>query len=119
MLSRKEIKIMLIDDDEEDYILTRELLSEAPSCKYILSWASSYQSGADAIRENKHDVYLIDYRLGADNGLDLIEQSIADGSKTPMIIMTGQGAQEIDEKAMRIGAADYIVKGSYDALTLD
>lgn len=118
-MTSKVINVALIDDDEEDYILTKDLLSEIELRKYNLDWVPNYEKGLEVIRQNKHDAYLVDYRLGARDGLELIAQAIAEGSKSPMILLTGQGTLEIDERAMSIGAADYLIKGSFDHSTLD
>lgn len=105
------IKILLIDDDEEDFLITREALKDVDYRKYRLEWVASYDEGIRIIKEGRHDVYLIDYRLGGESGLDLMKTAISEGCKAPLILMTGQGDIEIDEQAMKAGAADYLVKG--------
>lgn len=118
-MHREKLQVLLIDDDEEDYLLTKDYLSEAGSGKYVLSWASTFRQGLEEVRKRQHDIYLVDYRLGAQNGLELINTAISEGIHAPMILLTGQGEQAIDEEAMRIGAADYIVKGTFDPALLD
>jgi CheY-like chemotaxis protein len=61
------IKVLLIEDDEDDYILTRELLAEVKFGKYALDWASSYEEGLTVARRGEHHVCLVDYRLGERN----------------------------------------------------
>jgi signal transduction histidine kinase len=56
------------------------------------------------------DVCLVDYRLGAESGLALIEKAIVDGFSGPMILLTGQGDHDVDVEAMKAGAADYLAK---------
>ena len=119
MPDKNKIKVLLIDDDEEDFILTREQLFDVGARKYNIDWLSSFDEGLEAVLNNKYDVCLIDYRLGSNNGLDLIKEAIEKGCKTPMILLTGQGAMEIDERAMKIGAADYLIKGATDAYQVD
>ncbi|RYD76287.1 MAG: hybrid sensor histidine kinase/response regulator [Sphingobacteriales bacterium] len=113
------IKVLLIDDDEEDYLITRDIFSEFPAKKYSLQWVSSYAQGKEQISKQAHDVYLVDYRLGAESGLELIEKAVQNGITAPLILLTGQGDIEIDEKAMRIGAADYLVKGKFNPHQLE
>ncbi len=113
------IKVLLIDDDEEDFLITRDIFSEFPAQKYSLQWVASFNEGKTLIDEQEHDVYLVDYRLGAESGLELIEQSIQNGILAPMILLTGQGDIEIDERAMKIGAADYLVKGKFNPHQLE
>lgn len=110
---------MLVDDDEDDFFLTEDLLKEIPYQQYTVDWASSYEQAVEKIQENKYDTYLIDYRLGANTGIDLINHIVHLGDQTPFIILTGKGDTRIDMEAGRLGAADYLVKGEIDASKLE
>jgi diguanylate cyclase len=112
-------RILLIEDDEDDLILTRELLTEAFGGAFELEWARSWEQALALIGKARHDVYLVDYRLGARNGLELVREAIHLGSAAPFIVLTGQGNREIDLEAMRAGAADYLAKGEMTAPLLD
>lgn len=114
-----EISILLIDDDEEDFLLTKDIIEEITHLDLNLGWVNNYQEAINTIQEDKYDVYLIDYRLGAENGLSLIEEAIENGCTSPMILLTGQDDIEIDAKAMTLGAADYLVKSQLSAEMLD
>src|ERR1035438_9022839 len=107
----KIVKILLIDDDEEDFLLTKDVVNEIPNRKYHLDWISTYEEGKKNILEKKHDVYLIDYRLGNMVGLDLIKTVIIEGCDAPLILLTGLKDSEIDEEAVTAGASDYLVTG--------
>jgi signal transduction histidine kinase len=115
----EDIKILLIDDDEEDYIITQDIIADIPNKKYKLEWVNSYEKGIATIHEALHDIYLVDYRLGVTSGLELIRQAIEEGCTAPLILLTGQGDLEIDEKAMKAGAADYIVKATLNPYQLE
>ncbi|MGZ5244807.1 MAG: ATP-binding protein [Bacteroidia bacterium] len=113
------LRVLLIDDDEEDFLITREIIREIPKRHFSLDWVSNYKEGAEAIGRQDHDVYLIDYRLGAESGLQLIKESVQNGCTAPLILLTGQGDLEIDEQAMLAGAADYLLKGSINPYQLE
>lgn len=113
------IKVLLIDDDEDDYIIARDQFSEIESQEYQVDWVSSYEEAIVAISNEAHDVCLVDYRLGQRDGLELIKEAIANGCKMPLILLTGQGDRSVDMEAMRAGAADYLVKGRIDADMLE
>ena len=113
------LKILIVDDDEEDYMIIRELFSEIKEQNYSLDWVSDYDSALETIGRNSHNVYLFDYRLGGRSGLDLLRKAINNGCKAPIILLTGQGDHDIDLQAMKMGAADYLVKGEMNALFLD
>src|SRR3546814_9564720 len=119
-MSRKQvIKILLVDDDEDEYVLTGELLRDIPQQHYEIVWASSYDQAVQKIQESKYDVYLIDYRLGHITGIDLITYIVALGDRTPFIILTGKGDVQIDMEAGRLGAADNLVKAEIDSSQLE
>jgi len=109
-MKTETIKVLLIDDDEDDYILTRELLSEVKVGKYALDWAPSYEEGLGVIARGDHDVCLVDYHLGEHTGVQLIREARQSGLTTPMILLTGQGNHEVDVEAMEAGAIGYLVK---------
>jgi DNA-binding response OmpR family regulator len=113
------IKILLIEDDEDDYFLTKSLLKEIKRERFDLEWASTYDAGVKKLLQQQHDICLVDYRLGAQNGIDLLRVAVEHGCKMPIILLTGQGEHEIDLEAMKAGAADYLVKGRLDAVLLD
>ena len=56
------IKVLLVDDDEDDYILTRDWFCEFQVACCELKWVDSYQAASDAIEKNQYDIYLVDYR---------------------------------------------------------
>ena len=114
-----ELRILLVDDDEDDYIITEALLSEIEGQSFDLTWVSSYDAALDTIKRNQHDVYLLDYRLGEHNGLDLLRKVVAEGCTAPMILLTGQGDRDVDVEATKAGAMDYLVKGRIDAAMLE
>jgi DNA-binding NtrC family response regulator len=109
-VTRETIKVLLIDDDEDDYILTRELLTEVKIGKYALDWAASYEDGLKIAGRREHHVCLVDYRLGERTGVQLIREARESRLTTPMILLTGQGDHDVDVEAMEAGATDYLVK---------
>ncbi len=108
----ENISVLVIDDNEEDYILIRELLAEVDGKKYKVDLLQSYDEVKRAISENQYDVYLIDHYLNCweETGLELLRRAVKGGCKSPVIMMTGRGDHELDISAMKAGAADYLVK---------
>ncbi|MFN2375558.1 MAG: response regulator [Candidatus Binatia bacterium] len=104
------IRILLVEDDEDDYTLTRELLAEVEDEQFDLVWAPTYEDAVLEIRRGGYDVFLVDYRLGRRSGLDLLCGPLQEGRIGPVIILTGQDAREVDVEAMKHGAAGFLVK---------
>ncbi len=115
-----ELDILIIEDDEGDYLITEALLDRAQTIEYTLDWASTYEEGRDAILTDQYDACLVDYRLGAKSGLDLLDEVNEHGGvRAPIILLTGQGDLEVDLHAMEAGAADYLSKDQIDAPLLE
>ncbi|MCK5118402.1 MAG: response regulator, partial [Candidatus Latescibacteria bacterium] len=114
-MNESRVCVLLVDDDEDDYVMTRDVLSEIEGQRYDLEWVATYEAALEAIETHRPDVCLVDYHLGAHNGLDLMREVLAGGSTTPIILLTGQGGHEVDVEAMKAGAADYLIKGQIEA----
>ena len=110
--------LLLIEDDEDDYLITVDLLREAAET-YHVQWERDATTGLDALAKRGHDACLLDFRLGATTGLDVLKAAREAGVDTPIVLLTGQSDRETDLQAMAAGASDYLVKGSFDALSLE
>src|SRR5262249_32986269 len=119
VMADKPIRVLLVDDDEEDCFVTRELLRSVPGRFFQIDWAADYTAGLEAILRNDHDVCLLDYRLGPSCGLNLLREAVHKGARAPMILLTGQGDRDVDLQAMQAGAADYVVKAGNNAAELE
>jgi PAS domain S-box-containing protein len=116
--SNEAIKVLLVDDDQDSYVLTRHQLSKIPGGNFEVEWAPSYEAGLEAIKRGEHDVYLLDYRLGAKTGLDLLQEALATGCKAPIIMLTSENPL-VDAEAMKLGAADFLSKDKLDSALLE
>ena len=118
-MNGEKLKVLLVDDDEDDYVITRGLLKEIPAYHVELDWTQDFNEALDQISVHEHGMYLVDYRLGARTGLELLSEAIEGGCRDPIILLTGQGDREVDLEAMKAGAADYLDKGRLDIDILD
>jgi diguanylate cyclase (GGDEF)-like protein/PAS domain S-box-containing protein len=113
------LRILLVEDDEDDYVLTRGMLGTQGQAQFTLDWERSFEPALIAIREARHDLYLIDYRLGDRTGLELVRDAWASDPPAPVIILTGQDEYAVDLQASELGVTDYLVKGTIDAPSLE
>jgi two-component system, cell cycle sensor histidine kinase and response regulator CckA len=104
------IRVLHVDDLEEEFILVRELLSNVEGIKFELHWAPDARTASQAIRDMDFDVCFVDYYLGKDNGLEFTRAALADGVMTPFILMSGQKDHSIDREALKIGVRQCIDK---------
>lgn len=116
----KPVRVLLVDDDEDDYILTKDIFNDIPQREnYKLSWINNYEEGINAMLKSHYDIYLVDYRLGKYTGLDLLHEAIKSNVEEPIIILTGKGDSKVDEEALEKGAADYLVKDQINPYTIE
>jgi DNA-binding response OmpR family regulator len=113
------LDLLLVEDDEDDYILIRELLSEVRGQQYRIDWAATYQEASDLLGSKSYDVVLVDYDLGAKNGVQLIREADSSSTRPPFIMVTGRGSYEKDVEAMQAGASDYLTKVELSAPLLE
>jgi PAS domain S-box-containing protein len=113
------VRVLLVDDDEDDYIITRDLISKIGNPPYRLDWVDNYEAGLTRLRQREHDLCLLDYRLGERTGLELLRETQSMSGRPPIILLTGQGDHEIDLEAAKAGAADYLIKGKLDVDRLE
>lgn len=113
------VRVLLVDDDENAFILLRRLLGKISRKHFEVEWAPDYEAGLAAVQRQQHDVYLVDYRLGGASGLDLLSKAAALKDSAPIIILTGADDPKVDLEATRMGAADFLVKDHLDAATLE
>jgi signal transduction histidine kinase len=116
-VGQRPIRVLLVEDDEDDYQLTRDLLREMEKQRFTLDWVATFEDAVEAMDRQKYDVYLVDYRLGVHNGLELLTQ--ADCKGVPVILLTGLDDWDVDIQAAKAGAADYLVKGKIEPALLE
>ena len=118
-MTDENIRILLVDDDEDDYILTRDYFTDLGESRFELEWASTYEAGLAAIKNKQHHVYLLDYRLGERDGLELLQRAVALGISAPIILLTSQGDRDLDLQVMEMGASDYLNKSTLTSELLE
>ncbi|MDG9668553.1 response regulator [Hahella sp. CR1] len=112
------IKLLLVEDDEDDYIIAKDLLEQIAPSQFELDWASNAEIARAALARDEHHVCLMDYRLGPDDGLMLLREAPKLGFHGPIIMLTGQDDSRLDADALRGGAVDYLVKSDLNSAHL-
>ncbi|OUR78095.1 hypothetical protein A9Q83_08920 [Alphaproteobacteria bacterium 46_93_T64] len=114
------MKVLLLEDDEDDFIIAADLLSEIYGSDLTLDWVSQKEQALQYVQENDYDVLLFDQFLGKTQGLDVIREiNELTTISAPMILLTGLDDREIDIQAMNAGATDYLVKQKLDESVLE
>src|ERR1700722_13412316 len=104
------VKIMIIDDDEDDFLLLSNYIKNIQGRSFLIDWCSHHDAALDDMRQNRHDLYFLDYKLGAKTGLDILREAITTACVAPIIMLTGMGSRDLDIAALSAGATDYLNK---------
>jgi diguanylate cyclase (GGDEF)-like protein len=115
----KSIKLLVVDDDEDDIFLITEALSEVQGTRYVVTAVSSALSAMVKLTSEAFDVIFSDYRLGAVTGVDFINSVRGAGIDTPIILLTGIADHVIDNAALQAGSSDFVPKTAITPDVLD
>lgn len=114
----RKVRVLVIDDDEDDFFLLKKTFSAIPNSPFVLDWTPSFDRGIELINKRQHDVFMIDYRLGAHTGLELLKLAEAEQRSEPFILLTGVDDREVEWRSMRLAAADYLIKSTVNSEVL-
>lgn len=106
---KETIKILLVEDDEVDRMAVSRALKTTGLSADIVA-AIDCQSAIATLNQQSFDCVLMDYRLPDGDGLQLVQQIRDLGLKLPLIVLTGQGDEQIAVQLMKLGASDYLPK---------
>ena len=109
-MTDNKYRILIVDDDEDDFIITSEYIKHIPGTEYTTDWCPRYADALQHMVNGAYDLYFVDYRLGAKSGVDLLKEALENNCEEPIILLTGKGNYEVDIKAMELGAVDYLIK---------
>src|SRR4029434_4762412 len=119
MLKGNQVRIAVVDDDEDDFFIIKEYIQEIQGANLLVDWLKDYRSALEKIRGQAYELYFVDYRLGNETGLDLLQEAMAMHCDQPIVLLTGKGNKAIDIKAMQSGATDYLAKSELNAEKLE
>ena len=114
------MRILIVDDDEDDFIILEDLLFDGIGKVREIVWAKSFDHAIELIEQSDFDFYFLDNRLGAKLGLGLIKEIKQRFPIAPPIIMlSGVDDHQTDIAAMEQGADDYLIKSQLTAPLLE
>lgn len=119
MLKGNLVRVAIVDDDEDDFFIMGEYIKEIEGANLLVEWINNYQTAIEKIKAKAYHIYFVDYRLGNETGLDLLQEAMAMHCDQPIVLLTGKGNKAIDIKAMQRGATDYLIKSDINAEKLE
>jgi len=109
------IHVLVVDDDEDDFLIIRDYVSDIPSSNINADWCPDFDKACQLMLDKQYDIILVDYKLGRRTGIDFLKIAKEAQNQIPIILLTGNGNREIDIQAMELGAVDYIIKSELGA----
>jgi signal transduction histidine kinase/ActR/RegA family two-component response regulator len=97
--------VLLIEDDRVDQLAFKRLVKNE-NLAYNYTIAGSIAEAKKILETARFDIVITDFHLGDGDAFDIFE-AIVD---TPVIVVTGAGDEVTAVKAMKAGAADYLIK---------
>jgi len=110
--------LLAIDDNPSDLDILKRLVRKVPEWKVEFASCTEPKDALAHLGSHPVDVVLVDYRLGAINGIELLDRIRKTGFEGAIIVLTGQGDERLAAEAMRSGAADYMPKSDLTAASL-
>ncbi|MCA9757618.1 MAG: diguanylate cyclase [Candidatus Eisenbacteria bacterium] len=104
------IRLLMVEDSEDDYLLARGFLESAYAGKYDIDWAPTFDEGLQKLGAGRYDLCVLDYRLGDRTGLQLLASAREKGVDLPFVMLTNETDSELDGRALQLGAADFLSK---------
>ncbi len=118
-MEKPTLRVLAVDDDPADIELIGRHLSDIPTWQIQLLPCGSAEQVSQFLTGNRVDVLLLDYRLGSRSGLDVLREMTDRKDCCPVIVVTGTGAEEVAVQSMKLGAEDYLIKGSLTPASLE
>lgn len=104
-------KILIIEDDRLQFRVSEKLLANARMARFEVDWAQTFEDGLRLLLTGNYAACLLDFQLGVRDGLELLREARAKGCHTPVIFLTAESSEAVDQAAMEAGASDFLVKG--------
>jgi signal transduction histidine kinase len=116
MPDKQLIRVLVVEDDDEDFVLTRDYLSDSTRVEFKVTRARRADEALTLLKNATFDVCLVDYRLGEVTGVEFFEAS---KMSTPAVLLTGTGDSDLADRALQAGFSDFLEKGRIDGASLD
>ncbi|MGQ7958073.1 two-component system response regulator RssB [Pseudomonas sp. SP16.1] len=108
--------LLIIDDDE---VVRASLAAYLEDSGFEVLQAANGLQGLEVFQQAKPDLMICDLRMPQVDGLELIRRINALGVEVPVIVVSGAGVMNDAVEALRLGAADYLIKPLEDLAVLE
>lgn len=111
-MDRKQVSIIVIEDNDGDFVLIEDYLIEAFLTVQIRRCyqLSDYVELLENTPDYKFDLVLLDLHLPDASGLDLVERILSLRKDIPVIILTGYTDSAVAKESLKLGIHDFLIK---------
>ena len=117
-MDRKELKVLLIEDNAGDAFLIKFYLGESMSPRFNFFHADCMKAAHELLADNQFDIILMDLNLPDSVGLDTIKKLLEKYPNNLVVVLTGLVDEKVGLETVRYGAQDFLVKGKFDGKVL-
>ncbi len=118
-MNQDPVRVLLVEDDQEDYMLMLNMLKEKDASKYSVTRVNGCDSAVRALQKDAYDVAVVDCGPDGMDGLKFLAPAHKKADKMPAILLTGRGELNPDLEAMGAGTADYLDKNELSSALLE
>ncbi|MDA0989615.1 MAG: response regulator [Verrucomicrobia bacterium] len=113
-MSDETIRVLLVEDDEDDYLITQSLLARATGLRFNLVWCDRLEKGIRHLTDNVIDIVILDFSLPDSAGWSTFSRIRETAPHVPIVFLTGLTDEHFGVEAVKHGAQDYLLKGATD-----
>jgi signal transduction histidine kinase len=113
-MNNKILQILLVEDNEGDARLLREMFSSEVPGSFALTHLLRMSEAAVILAKGGVDIVLLDMGLPDTHGLDTVRMAHAIAPTVPLIVISGLDDEALAAEAMKEGAQDYLIKGQIE-----
>lgn len=114
-----QLRVLLVDDNDDEYVLINDMLAEISGCQFCLEWVSDYDTALKAVKRNEHDVCLLNYYPGEYDAVEFMYSVLGNGCEIPFIMLTENDNGKTNSESIRSKVADYLNKDELEASGLE
>ncbi len=108
----KRIRILSIENDQDDALRLRKILNMGELDDFVVDFAFSGGDGLKLYNNGVHQVVIMEYRLGDLTAIEVTEILLEQPEFPIIIVVTGQGDEEVAVQLLKMGVSEYLVKDS-------
>jgi len=119
-MPKEKLKVLMVEDNPTDALIVKKRLQRDNAFEYDITHVVSGESAILALGKNSFDITLLDYNLPKKSGLETLKEMKAKDIEMPIVMITGQGDEQVAVMLIKEGAFDYLPKrdGYEDSIPL-